>query len=446
LRIEQEVSSMPRIAIIGAGSAVFAQAMIRDSLSFPPLAGSTFVLMDIDPEPLGYMETIARRMIGQGGYPARVEATTDRRQALRGADYVIVSILVGGREPIVWEIDIPLKHGVDQCIADTMGPGGIFRAMRTIPALVDIARDMEELCPDALMLNYTNPMSMLCRAVRKTTWVEVIGLCHSVQGAHDELAHIIGEDPKQCSSWVAGINHQAWVLRYECGGQDAYPRIHRAAWENQEWWRTNTTRVEMLRHLGYYVTESSGHNSEYNPWFRKRPDLKEKYTPGGAWNGGTGFIKELYSTDRAVYIGQLRAIAEQKEPYNLSRGLEYGSCIMNARETGDPFRFNGTVPNDGLITNLPWGVSVEVPCYVDRSGAHPCWVGALPPQLAALNNMATQSLEMAVEAALVGDRDLLYWSIAYDPLTAAALSLEEIRAMVDEMFDRERAIMPQFSG
>jgi alpha-galactosidase len=434
---------MPRIAVIGAGSAVFARAMIRDSLSFPALAGSTFVLMDIDPEPLGYMETIARKMIHQGDFPAQLEATTDRREALAGADYVIVSILVGGREPITWEIDIPLDHGVDQCIGDTMGPGGIFRAARTIPAMLEIARDMEQLCPHALMLNYTNPMSMLCRAVRKETDVEVVGLCHSVQGAHRELAQVVGENPEQCESWVAGINHQAWVLRYECGGHDLYPRIRRAAWEDPKWWENNTVRVEMLRHLDYYVTESSGHNSEYNPWFRKRPDLKEKYS-GEGFNGSTGYIKALYSTDREVHMGRLRDAAEQEEPYDLDRGHEYGSYIINAMETSEAFRFNGTVPNDGLIANLPRGVSVEVPIYADGGGLHPCHVGRLPAHLAALNSMAVRSIEMGVDAVLQGDRDLLYWALVYDPLAAAALSLEEIRAMVDEMFEREKHLMPTF--
>ncbi|MFP4176998.1 MAG: alpha-galactosidase [Planctomycetota bacterium] len=434
---------MARIAIIGAGSAVFAQAMIRDSLSFESLEDTTFCLMDIDEEPLGYMETIARKMIDQGDYPADIEATMDRREALEGADYVIVSILVGGREPIAREIDIPLEYGVDQCIGDTMGPGGIFRAMRTIPEMVDIARDMEELCPDALMLNYTNPMSMLCRAIRRQTDVEVVGLCHSVQGAHSLLADKIGEDPDECSSWVAGINHQAWVLDYSCNGQDMYPRIRRAAREDEEWYENDTTRVEMLRHLGYYVTESSGHNSEYNPWFRKRPELVDKYA-GDGFNGETGYIKELYSTDREEYMGSLRDIAE-KEEYDLSRGHEYGSYIMNALETGEPFRFNGTVPNTNLITNLPDNVSVEVPIYADASGLRPCHVGNLPPQLAALNRMAVQSLEMAVEACINGDRDMLYWSIAYDPLTSAVLSLEEIREMVDAMYEEEKDLMPTFT-
>ncbi len=268
---------MPQIAIIGAGSRVFAQAMIRDSLSFPALADSTFRLMDIDAEPLGYMETIARKIIKQGGYPAEVVATTDRAEALEGADYVIVAILVGGREPIRWDIDIPAKYGVDQCIGDTMGPGGIFRAMRTIPALVDIALDMEELCPGAVMLNYTNPMSMLCHGVREATEVPVIGLCHSVQGAHRELARAIGLDPQECASWTAGINHTAWVLEFTHKGVDVYDRIRQAAFDNEEWYKGNTTRVEMLRQFGYYVTESSGHNSEYNPWFRKSKELIEKY-------------------------------------------------------------------------------------------------------------------------------------------------------------------------
>jgi len=434
---------MPRITVIGGGSSVFAQAMIRDSLTFPALKDSTFVLMDIDAEALGIMETIARRIVEQGGYPAKIEATTDRREALAGADYVIVSILVGGREPIAWDIDIPLKYGVDQCIGDTMGPGGIIRAARTVPVMVDIARDAQELCPGAVMLNYTNPMSMLCRAIRRETSVEVIGLCHSVQGAHSELATIIGEDAAECASWTAGINHQAWVLSYTCRGQDAYPRIRQAALDNEEWYEGNTTRVEMLRHLDYYVTESSGHNSEYNPWFRKRADLREKYM-GKGFNGATGYIKDLYSTDRRVSLGSLRERAEQEEPYELARGHEYGSYIMNALETDEAFRFNGTVPNDGLITNLPQGVSVEVPIYADRSGVRPCAVGDLPPQLASLNQMSVQSLEMAVEAILTGDRDMLYWSIAYDPLTAAVLSLEEIRAMVDEMVEKETHLMPTF--
>ncbi len=435
---------MAEIAIVGAGSQVFARAMVRDSLSFPALADSTIRLMDIDADALGCMETVACRMIEQGGYGARVVRTTDRREALDGADFVVVTILVGGREPIEWEIDIPLRYGVDQCIGDTMGPGGIIRAMRTIPVMVDIARDMEELCPDALMLNYVNPMSMICQALRQVTAIEVVGLCHSVQGAHFELAQLIGGSPDECASWIAGINHQAWVLEFTRNGEDAYPLVRRAAWENEDWYSHNTTRVEMLRQLGYYVTESSGHNSEYNPWFRKRADLLEKYT-GEGWNGETGYIKKLYPDDRDERLAKFRAFAERTEAFRLERGHEYGSYIMNAVETGEPFRFNGTVENTGLITNLPWGCSVEVPCYAEKKGVRPCHVGELPPQLAALNSMAVNSASMAVEACLTGDRDLLYWSVLYDPLTAAVCSMQEVREMVDEMFEKDRDQLPTFA-
>jgi alpha-galactosidase len=434
---------MPNIAIVGAGSRVFAQAMIRDSLTFPALQESHLRLMDIDAERLGYMETIARRMIEQGGHPMQVTATTDLRETLTDADYVIVSILAHGREPIRWEIDIPLKYGVDQCIGDTQGPGGIFRGIRTIPAMLDIAYTMEEVCPDALMLNYTNPMSLLCHAVREMSDIQVLGLCHSVQGAHKGLARRIGEDPADCKSWIAGINHTAWVLEYTCRGADAYPRIRQAAREDEEWYENDTTRVEMLRHLGYYVTESSGHNSEYNWWFRKRDDLIQKYQ-GEGFNGGTGYIKDIYPLDREEYLAKTRDVAEQEEPYDLERGHEYGSYIMNALETGEPFRFNPTVANENLITNLPEGCSVEVPTYADGSGLHPCYVGELPPQLAALNSAQVNSLTMALEAALLGDREMLYHAVTYDPLTAAKLSLAEIRAMVAEIYEKEKDLLPMF--
>jgi alpha-galactosidase len=264
-----------------------------------------------------------------------------------------------------------------------------------------------------------------------------------VQGAHKELARVIGEDPEDCDSWIAGINHTAWVLDYTCRGRDAYPRIRQAAKSDEGWYEGNTTRVEMLRHLGYYVTESSGHNSEYNWWFRKREDLIEKYQ-GEKFNGGSGFIKEIYPLDREEYIGKMREVAEQDDPYDLARGHEYGSYIMNALETGEPFRFNPTVANDGLITNLPEGCSVEVPTYADGAGVHPCYVGDLPPQLAALNVAQVNSLTMALEAAITGDRERLFHSIAYDPLTAAKLSLAEIRSMVDELYQKEKDLLPMF--
>jgi alpha-galactosidase len=436
---------MAQITIIGAGSRVFAEAMIRDSLTFPALADSTFRLMDIDEEALDIMATIARKLIKQGGHGATVTTTTDRREALEGADYVVVSILSHGREPIRPEIDIPMKYGVSQCIGDTMGPGGIFRGLRTIPHMLEIAWDMEELCPDAVMLNYTNPMSLLCHAVREVSDVEIVGLCHSVQGAHAELARQIDEDPGECASWIAGINHTAWVLEYMKNGEDLYPRLRQAARDNEGWYEANTTRVEMFRQFGYYVTESSGHNSEYNPWFRKREDLRERYCSGPRFHGQHGYIKDIYPLDKAAYR-KAQIEEARKEEIKSGRGHEYGAYIMNAHQSGEPFRFNGTVANDGLITNLPDGCSVEVPIYVDRSGLHPCFVGDLPGPCAALNNMQVQSLLLACEAALTGDRETLFHAVAFDPLSAAVLSLEEIRNMTDELYEADKDMLPMFEG
>ena len=434
---------MPRIAFIGAGSLTFSRRLMIDILSFPELRESTFVLMDIDAKRLDYTRRVAERIIREGGFPAQVEATTDRREALRGADYVITMILVGDIEVIRHDINIPLKYGVDQCIGDTLGPGGVFRALRTIPVMLDICRDMEDLCPDAWLLNYTNPMAMVCWAMNDAAAVRNVGLCHSVQGTAWWLAHLAGAPPEEVSYWVAGINHQSWFLELRWKGEDLYPALRRRI-DDPQVYNIDTTRFEMLKHLGYFVTESSGHNSEYNPWFRKRPDLLKKYTPGGGWNGGTGFILQLYGTDRQDYEKEMEGIASGEEPLDLSRSEEYGAYIIHSLETGVPRRINGNVRNTRLITNLPEGCCVEVPCYVDRHGISPCFVGELPPHLAAINRSNIAVQEIAVRAALEADREMAFYAIAADPLTAAVLSLEETRQMVDEMFRAEADWLPQF--
>jgi len=437
---------MPRIAFIGAGSLTFSRTLMIDILSFPELRESTFALMDIDTKRLDYTRRVAERIVREGGFAAQVEATTDRREALRGADYVITMILVGDIEVIRHDIEIPLKYGVDQCIGDTLGPGGVFRALRTIPAMLDICRDMEELCPDAWLLNYTNPMAMICWAMNDAAAVRNVGLCHSVQGTARWLAHLAGiarEEHDEVSYWVAGINHQSWFLELRWKGQDLYPLL-RPRIDDPQVYNIDTTRFEMLKHLGYFVTESSGHNSEYNPWFRKRPDLLEKYTPGGGWNGGTGFILQLYGTDRQDYEMQLERIASGEEPLDLSRSEEYGAYIIHSLETGVLRRINGNVRNTRLITNLPEGCCVEVPCYVDKHGINPCFIGELPAHLAAINRSNIAVQEMAVRAALEADRDMAFYAVAADPLTAAVLSLEETRQMVDEMFKAEADWLPRF--
>ncbi|WP_369017579.1 alpha-galactosidase [Thermatribacter velox] len=435
-----------KITFIGAGSLIFTQRLLMDLVSFPfPKEEIEVALVDIDTKRLSYIERIARRLFRENGLGEnQIFATTERREALPGTDYVFISILVGGIEVIQKDIEIPLKYGVDQCIGDTIGPGGVFRALRTTPVILDICRDIEELCSEAVILNYTNPMSILCWVVKeKFPELAFYGLCHSVQHTARQLASYLGVPFEEIEYWVAGINHQAWFLELRHKGEDLYPRLRKAA-DRMELWVQDTTRFEMFKHLGYFVTESSGHNSEYNPWFRKRKDLLEKFTPGGGWNGETGFILKLYGTDRERYEEELEAIASGEKEIDVSESDEYGIKIIYALESGETFRANINLPNKGLITNLPGECIVEVPCFVERLGIRPASVGDLPLQLAALNRMVVQSQEMAVKGILEKKRDYIYYSLYYDPLTSAVLSLDEIKSMVDEMFEAEKEYLPDY--
>ena len=436
---------MTKIAFIGAGSFGFTRALVRDVLTFPLLKDATLALMDIDPERLDYIKRAIERIVAEGEYPARVVATLDRAEALKGADAVICTILSGGVKVFRYDIEIPKKYGVDTNIGDTRGPSGIFRALRTIPVMLDICRDMERYCPEAILLNYTNPMAMLCRAMQRETKIQVSGLCHSVQGTAEMLAHWIGARMEEVTYVCAGINHQAWYVKYDWKGKDAYPLI-REAMKRPEVYNEEIVRNEMFLHLGYYVTESSGHNSEYNWWFRKRPDLIEKYcTHGTGWNPGVyAYILKEYLGREDVWREGIQKWLDDPKPLNLARGLEYAAYIINARLGGEPFKFNGNVPNTKLITNLPDDACVEVPVYADKRGFNPIHVGALPPQCAALNNVSVAVEEMAVEGCLTGDPTMVYHAIAYDPLTAAVLSLAEIKQMVNEMFAQNKDYLPTF--
>jgi len=434
---------MAKITFLGAGSLVFSRRLLIDCLTFDSLKNATFCLMDIDEKRLDFAGRTAERILRETKSPAKLETTTDRREALKGADYVVIMILVGDIKAIRPDIEIPMKYGVDQCIGDTLGPGGVFRALRTIPVMTGIVKDMEKLCPDACLLNYTNPMSMNCWAMYKESSIKLVGLCHSVQGTAEMLARIIGADMKDVDYWVAGINHQAWFLEFKWKGTDAYPLL-RDKIDDSSAWKMEAVRREMFRRLDYFVTESSGHNSEYVAWFRKRPDLIKKYCGEGTWAGGSGFILQSYGADRENYEEELEKIASGKEPIDYARSHEYGSYIINALETGEIFRFNGNVPNEGLITNLPDGCCVEVPIFADRQGFHPAYVGELPTHLAALNGIHVKVQRLAVEAALEGDRRKVFHAIALDPLTGAVCSLEEIEKMVDELFQAHGERLPQF--
>jgi alpha-galactosidase len=438
---------MAKITFIGAGSFGFTRTLVRDILTFPRMADATLCLMDINPDRLAYIRKAVERIVKEGKYPAKVEATQDRRAALEGANAVLCTILAGGVEVWRHDIEIPKKYGVDTNVGDTRGPSGVFRALRTIPVMLDICRDMEQVCPDAILLNYTNPMAMLCRAMQRETRVKVTGLCHSVQGTAAMLAKWIGAPYEEIDYVSAGINHQAWYITYDWKGRDAYPLIRKAI-ERPEVYNEEQVRNEMFLHLGYYVTESSGHNSEYNWWFRKRQDLIEKYcTHSTGWNPGVyAYILDEYMKREDTWKNEIETWLADPKPLDLARGKEYAASIINAYLGGEPFRFHGNVKNRQLITNLPPDVCVEVPVYADRQGFNPIPVGALPPQCAALNNVSVAVEEMAVDACMTGNPTEVFHAIAYDPLTAAVLSLAEIRQMVNEMLEKNRGHLPTFKS
>jgi len=436
---------MTKITFIGAGSLGFTRGLVRDILTFPLLKDATLSLMDINAERLDFAQKSVQRIVDLGKYPAKVEATMDRVEALKGANVVLCTILVGETDVWRYDIEIPKKYGVDINVGDTRGPSGIFRAMRTIPVMLSIVKDMERYCPGAVMLNYTNPMAMLCRSMQHETFIPVTGLCHSVQGTAMMLADWIGAPMEEITYTCAGINHQAWYLKYEWNHKDAYPLI-REAMKRPEVYNEEIVRNEMFQHLDYYVTESSGHNSEYNWWFRKRPDLIEKYcTHGTGWNPGEyAYVLKEYQETEHTWKDEAKQWFAKDTPIDLDRGHEYAASIINALKGGDIFHFNGNVPNTSIITNLPEGACVEVPVYVDRGGFHPVHVGPLPPQCVALNHVSVSVEEMAVEAVITGNPRLIFQAIAYDPLTAAVLSLAEIKTMVNEMFQKNHDYLTTF--
>ncbi|MEK6645708.1 MAG: alpha-galactosidase [Candidatus Firestonebacteria bacterium] len=440
---------MARIVFIGAGSLGFTRNLIRDILTFPLLKNSTLVLMDIDKDRLEFSRKSVQSIIDRGKYPAKIEATLDRKEALKkGADAVIVTILAGGVQVWKYDIEIPKKYGVDFNIGDTRGVAGIFRALRTIPVMLDICKDIEKYAPNAILLNYTNPMAMLCRAMQKKSFLKLTGLCHSVQGTAKMLAKWINAPMEEITYVCAGINHQSWYIEFKRNGKDVYPLIRKAITTDKKIYQEELVRNEMFLHMDYYVTESSGHNSEYNWWFRKRPDLIKKYCiHGTGWNPGEyAYILKEYLGREKHWKKEIKDWFEKGAPMELERGHEYAAFIINAVMGGEAFEFNGNVPNTGIITNLPDDVCVEVPVVANKRGFNAIHVGAIPPQCAALNNISVAVEEMAVEAALTGDARLLFQSVMYDPLTASVLSLREIKKMVSEMLQKNKNYLPQFKS
>jgi len=435
-----------KFVFIGAGSLGFTQDLARDILSFESFRDAEFHLVDIHEGRLKYAGEALKKLIKAGGYGASVHMTADRRQALPGADGVLITILQGGVSVWRHDIEIPKKYGVDICVGDTRGPSGIFRFLRTAPVMLDIIRDVEELCPGAVVLNYTNPMAMLCSYLQKQSWVNVTGLCHSVQGTAEMLAGWLGLQRSDIDYTCAGINHQAFYLEFKHNGEDMYPKLREAVLTKPEIANEEQVRNEMFLHLGYYPTESSGHNSEYNPWFRKRSDLIEKYcTRGTGWNPGEyAYILKEYTEKEDTWEKQFQDMLAA-ETVDLERGGEYASNIFNAI-FGDhtPFEFNGNLPNNGLIDNLPAGACVEVPVVASKAGLRAMKVGSLPAALAVMNNTTAGCVELAVAGILEGDARKLYEAICFDPLTSAVLSLSEIKDMTNEMLEKNRDYLPQF--
>ena len=433
---------MPKITIIGAGSAEFSTEIVRDVLATPALESGTFALVDVHAGRLGLSHQAAGKLIEESGRNWKLEASLDRRDVLPGTDYVVNTIEVAGRENVRYDYDIPLKYGVDQCIGDTIGPGGLFKALRTLPDWLDILADIEKLAPDSLVMNFTNPMSLTVLTGVRASNLPIVGLCHSIQHTSHTMAEYL-EIPYEEIDWrAAGINHQAWFVQLERDGEDLYPLLREKS-TVPEIYDQDPVRFEMMRHLGAFCTEGSGHDSEYVPYFRKRPDLVEKYDRSG-YVGESGFYANNWPTWLEESAQGLRDYLAGKEEYDMERGEEFASIIIEAIETGVPAVVHGNVPNSGLVDNLPQDGVVEVACLVDRKGVQPTHFGRLPTHLAALNAQHMAFHDLVATAVLKQDREAAVHALMMDPLTAAVCSLEEIRMMFDEMAEAQRDYLPDF--
>jgi alpha-galactosidase len=426
----------PRITLIGAGSVEFTRILLADLSTFPELAESTIVLHDIDPERLATAERIAASANQATGARFAIEAHLDRRAALDGADFVINEIQVGGLPATLRDFQIPGRYGLRQTIADTLGVGGVFRALRTIPVVLAIADDMAELCPEATLLNYTNPMAMLCWAVWASgRSIRIVGLCHSVQNTHEQLAEIVGVPEPEIDFLTAGVNHQAWVLRFDRDGESMYPRLDDAIARDPDG-LGRRVRIELYRQFGHFPTESSEHSAEYLPWFMSHDDQLERYRiPVDEYiRRSEDNLREYAEIKRALAAGEALPLLYEGE---------LAPRYVHAMATGAERIEYGNVRNDGLITNLPAGCCVEVPCRIDAAGVHPIAIGALPPQCAALNRTMVNVADLTVSAALEGRRDHVYQAVMLDPNAGATLTIAQIHDMVDELIEAHGDLLPK---
>ena len=434
---------MPKITFMGAGSTVFAKNVLGDSMMTPALAESTIALYDIDANRLNESKLMLETINRNNGSKAKIEAylgVEQRKDALRGANYVVDAIQVGGYDPCtITDFEIPKKYGLRQTIADTLGIGGIFRALRTIPVLFDFAKDMEEVCPDAWFLNYTNPMAMLSGAMQRYTGVKTVGLCHSVQTCCSGLMKGLGMEYDDSIQWkIAGINHMAWLLEISKDGKDLYPEIKQKVAAITEK-HGDMVRLEMMKRFGYYVTESSEHNAEYLPFFikDKYPELIDRFN----------IPLDEYPRRCVNQIADWEKRRDEltKDPHlTHTRTHEYASYIMEAMETNKPYKIGGNVLNNGLITNLPRNACVEVPCLVDKSGVTPCFIGDLPEQCAALNRMNINVQLLTIEAAMTRQKDKIYQAAMMDPHLQSELSIDDIVSLCDDLIVAHEGWLPEY--
>jgi len=437
---------MSKIVIIGAGSG-FGGRLSLDIMSREALQDSTICLCDIHPERLRRVAKYVQAAIDKHNMPTKVVASTNRKELLPDADFVVTSVAVGGAayagHPYATEKEIPLKYGIDQTVADTIGVGGVFRFLRTGPVHHQFIKDMEQLCPDAQVLNHTNPMSMLTWLHLADSSMQFVGLCHSVQGTTQKLARLIDVPYEEVSYEVAGINHQSWVLEFKRGKEDLYPRL-RELLDDPEKTKGDEVRFEMMRQFGCFPTESSRHNSEYLPYFRRTAELREYYFPPRPSDAPPRQRPANRQRSWRDWMRDPEATDDEMPEPTIRLSNEFTTGIMEGIATNKPFLFNGNVLNHGLVTNLPQGCCVEVPCVADGRGVTPCYVGDLPPQLAALNRSNIAVHELAVRAVLDRDKEAAFHACALDPLAASVVSLPKMREMFEELWEAEGDLLLHF--
>ena len=439
---QRQIEHPIKVVFLGAGSA-FLENLFIDLTHITGNYGGEISLVEIDAKRLELALQLGQKIIEKTSGKWSISGSSDRRKILSNADYIINCIEVNGINTVKLDNDIPAKYGINQCIGDTIGPGGLMKALRTVPVFLEVLKDIEEFCPNAMVLNYTNPMSIMCLSASRKSRVKIIGLCHSVQGTSHLLADYVGIPYEELSWRCGGINHLSWFTELSSRGENLYPLLFDKAFGDKEFYEKDPIRFDMMKHFGYFITESSGHLSEYLPYYRKRTDLIEKYCRK-EYLGENGFYSKNWPTWRKKCDQRRIDLINGNEQFSLDRSWEYASCIIQAIETNSPYVIYGTVPNHGLIENLQADGVVEVACLVDGRGVQPTRFGILPPQCAAICSWNMRMYDLAAIACTENSREAAIHALMLDPLTAAVCCPSEIKQMAEELIEAEKEFLPQF--